>query len=280
MHQPIKTLIAASLLFAAIAPSLPVRADDFSEKGRDVFAKNQHAVVTLQVVQKVTARGKSSENKLETTGTVVDPSGLAVLSLSSCDPSELSRRLYGESSAEIEITDLKFLLEDGTEVPGEIVLRDKDLDLAFVRPKTKPATPMAAIDLAKSSHAQVLDQLVALNRLKRAAGRAYSASMERVSAVVQKPRTFYIPDAIQTETSPGSPVFTLDGGIVGIVVYRAVSASGGNARDCITPIILPAEDIAKAAAQAPTEVKPEEPKKETPAKTEKPAETPAAPAAK
>ena len=40
---------------------------------------------------------------------------------------------------ETEVNDIKILLEDGAEVPAEIVLRDKDLDLAFIRPKAKPA---------------------------------------------------------------------------------------------------------------------------------------------
>jgi hypothetical protein len=164
-------------------------------------------------------------------------------------------------------------MEDGTEVPSEIVLRDKDLDLAFIRPKTKPATPMDAIDLSKASHAQVLDQLLTLNRLKRAAGRAFCASVERISAVVQKPRTFYIPDGSQTDTALGSPAFALDGGIVGLIVMRAVNAQGAaSMRDCITAIVLPAEDIAKAAAQAPTEVKPSEEKKDAAPKAEAPKE--------
>ena len=164
---------------------------------------------------------------------------------------------------EIEVSDVKILLEDGTELPAEIVLRDKDLDLAFLRPKVKPATPMAAVDLSKSGKAQVLDEFITLNRLKRAAGRAFSASVERVSAVVQKPRTFYIPDSGQTETGLGSPAFTLDGNMLGLIVMRAVNSMGAPSwQDCLTGIILPAEDIAKAAAQAPTEVKPDEEKKD------------------
>ncbi len=145
-------------------------------------------------------------------------------------------------------------------------MRDKDLDLAFIRPKAKPASPMAAIDLAKSAPAQLLDQVITLNRLNSAAGRAYAASVERVSAVMQKPRTFYIPDSTMTSTTLGSPAFALDGKLVGVMVMRAVSSKGGgsrNYRDNMTTIILPAEDILKAAKQAP-EAKGGEEKKEAP----------------
>ena len=86
---------------------------------------------------------------------MVDPSGLTVLALSACDPTEMYQRMMSEEASkfklDIEVTDLKILLDDGTEIPSEIVLRDKDMDLAFIRPKTKPASPMAAVDLAKAA---------------------------------------------------------------------------------------------------------------------------------
>ena len=57
-------------------------------------------------------------------------------------------------------------------------------------------------------------------------------------------------------TALGSPAFALDGNIVGILVMRSISSGGGpsmnNFRpDNMTSIILPAEDVLKAAKQAP-----------------------------
>ena len=267
------THLAAAMALAGLASNS--RADELAEKGRDIFKKNQHAVVTVQEVLKVSAPGASRANeaKQELTGTVLDPSGLTVLALSACDPSEMYHRMLGSDASrgrvETEISDMKILLDDGTEMPAEIVLRDKDLDLAFIRPKAKPATPMASVDMSKTSPAQVLDQVVTLNRLNSAAGRAYSASAERISAVVQKPRTFYIPDSNMTSTTLGSPAFAMDGKLVGVVVMRAVNSKGGatrNYRDSLTTIILPADDITKAAAQAP-EAKGEPEKKDAPKET-------------
>lgn len=258
-------LVAAVLLALAGVG----RADEVSDKGREVFKKHQRTVVTVQLVQKVSysvggRSGESQEAKTDVTGAVIDPSGLTVLALSMVDPAETGRRIYGDRyKAEIEISDVKILLEDGAEIAAEIVLRDKDLDLAFIRPKAKLATPMAAIDLTKASSAQVLDTIISLNRLGRAASRAYSASIERISAVVQRPRTFYIPDSTMTATSSGSPAFALDGSIVGFFVMRTISSAGAGASrsDNSTYIILPAEDVLKAAKQAP-EAKGDEPKKE------------------
>ena len=126
---------------------------------------------------------------------------------------------------------------------------------------------MAAVDLNKSAPAQVLDQVITLNRLNSAAGRAYSASVERISAVIQKPRTFYIPDSTMTATTLGSPAFALDGNLVGRDGDARRQRQGrrrrGTVRDNLTSIILPAEDIAKAAKQAP-EAKGDSEKKDAP----------------
>lgn len=253
-------LLAALVLGILIAP---VRADEIADKGREIFKKNLHAVVTVQVVMKASRAGSTgNETKQEITGTVIDPSGLTVVALSACDPSEMYRRLSEDSKVEVEVSDVKILLEDGTELNSEIVLRDKDLDLAFIRPKTKPAHEMAFVDFANSGTAQVLEPIITLNRLNKAASRAQSASTDRISAVIQKPRTFYATESGMGGTL-GVPAFSLDGKILGIYVVRAVSAAGGpmNIRQNLSAIILPAEAIAKAAQQAP-EAKPESDKKE------------------
>ena len=273
-------LLALTLGIVLATPTYA--ADELGEKGRDIFKKNQRAVVTVQVVikMKMSMGGMSAqenESKEDVTGTVVDPSGLTVLALSSIEPNNMLAGLMGgmgdediKMKIDTELTDLKFLLDDGAEIPGEVVLRDKDLDLAFVRPKTKPATPMVAVDLSKPATAQILDQVITLNRLGTAAGRAYSASVERISAIVQKPRTFYIPDSTMTATSLGSPAFGLDGNILGIFVMRTVSSRSGQSGSMsmmfgsgptgLTSIIIPADAVLKAAKQAP-EAKGEEPKK-------------------
>jgi hypothetical protein len=213
--------------------------------------------VTVQVVLKASysSGGRSaepSESKNDVTGTVIDPSGLTVLALSACDPADLYRRISEDYKMETEVNDLKILLDDGTEMPAEIVLRDKDLDLAFIRPKTKPSSPMAAVDLSKSGDGGLLEQVVTLNRLNRAAGRGYSASLERISAVIEKPRTFYIPDSNMSSTSLGSPAFLLNGNVLGLFVMRAVKSGGSrNPRESMTTIIIPAADILKGAKQAP-----------------------------
>lgn len=241
MPSKLNVILAALALSAGL--SLHCNADELSEKGREIFKKNQRAVVTVLVVQKTTysSEGRTAppvEARHDLTGTVIDPTGLTVLALSACDPSEMARRMMGGRAAgykiDTEVSDVKILLDDGTEIASEIVLRDKDLDLAFIRPKAKLTNSLPAVDLSKAGKAQVLDQVVTLNRLNKAAGRAYAASVERITAVVQKPRTFYIPDSMMTGTALGSPAFTLDGNILGVNVMRIVGGgdeAGRNMRE-------------------------------------------------
>jgi len=159
---------------------------------------------------------------------------------------------------ETELSDVKILLDDGTELPSEVVLRDRDLDLAFIRPKTKVTTALSDLDLTKSAKADILDQIVTLNRLGNAAGRAYAASVERISAIVTRPRLFYVPDASMTTTTLGAPAFTLEGKPLGIFVLRAMKSKGGGGGglfnmqpENVAGIILPADEVVKAAKQAP-----------------------------
>jgi hypothetical protein len=262
MHHKQKLIWTTTLLLWAAA-LLPAQADDTAGKGRDIFKKYQRAVVTVQESVKATAAGgRSGEANLEITGTVIDPSGLTVVALSSCDPYELRRRMSPDYKVDSEVSNVRILLEDG-DLPAEIVLRDRDLDLAFIRPKTKPASPMPAVDLSNAGSAQVLDEIIALNRLNRVVSRAYSASVERITALVQKPRTFYIPDSTLTTTASGSPAFTADGKVLGVFVMRAIPTTSESRESPIAAIILPAEDILKGAKQAP-EVKPDSDKKEEP----------------
>lgn len=276
--NPSRLILYLALLTPLLA--VPCRADDLGDKGRAIFKKHQHTVVTVQVVLKSKFSmsgmgGQSSESRQDLTGTVVDPSGLTVLSLSATDPAQMMQNMFsgGDEEAkfkmETELSDVKILLDDGTEVPAEVVLRDKDLDLAFIRPKSKLAAPLSALELSNSGKAEVLDQVVALNRLGSAAGRAYAASLARISAVVSRPRLFYVPETGTGTAALGAPAFTLDGKPLGIFVMRALKEKSGGGgmgmfsfqNDALTGIIVPVEDILKSAKQVPAAIEEKEKEK-------------------
>lgn len=269
--QTIPNRFAARIVLVVLAGmfAAPLLADELGEKGREVFKNNRHCVVTVQIVVKSKFSmggmgGQANESRQDVTGTLIDASGLTVLSLAATDPGQMMQNVMSSMNDdeskfkfETELSDVKILMEDGSEVPAEVVLRDRDLDLAFVRPKSKLSSPVTALDLSKSGKVDILDQVIALNRLGNAAGRAYAASVERIAAVVERPRLFYVPETSFTTTGLGAPAFTLDGKVVGLFVMRALKGrSGGTAMmgmqpENITGIILPAEAVLKAAKQVP-----------------------------
>jgi hypothetical protein len=260
-------IVALCLCFGCLSG----HADELAEKGKAIFKKHHEAVVTVQLVLKSKISlpglgGQANESRQDVTGTVVDPSGVTVLSLSATDPAAMLQSMVsieGDEESrfkmESELSDVKILLADGTEIAAEVILRDKDLDLAFVRPKTRVNAPMPALDLSQAGTAEILDQVLTLNRLGNAASRAYSATLARIAALVQKPRLYYVPDASLGGMTLGAPAFTLDGKVLGLFVVRASRAKSGGGgfgmftvqNDHMTEIIVPAQDIARALKQVP-----------------------------
>ena len=110
--------------------------------------------------------------------------------------------------------------------------------------------------MAIAGKADILDPLVALNRLGNASGHACSVCVERIAAVVTAPRLFYIPESSATSTKLGSPAFNLDGKPLGVFVVRALKGKGSTDMmtrqpENVTVIVLPAADILNSARQAP-----------------------------
>jgi len=166
-------------------------AGETEDAARAILEKNKSAVVTVRIVVKVQMSfmgmdgEEAEESKSEATGTVITPDGLTVLALSAMDPTTLIANMLGgmmDDNMKInnEVSDVKILSDTGAEIPATVVLRDKDLDLGFVRPVEKPAQPMAFLDLSAGGGAQILDQLVVLNRLGKVANRVYAVSFERI----------------------------------------------------------------------------------------------------
>jgi len=254
--------VVAAAMCACLLLLSQVHGDEVATNGRQVVEKWQNAVVTVRLVIKMTfAMGGSEsheeEQKSDVNGTVVDASGLTVVSLSEADPSEMFKRMAARAggeepqmNVESQVTDVKLRFADGTEVPAKIVLRDKDLDLAFVRPAEKLAQPVAAADLTQSAAPQVLDEVITLVRLGDFGDWAIAPRVDRIQAILAKPRTVYVP---QDSDRSGAPVFSLEGKMVGVTVVRL--PSGPSATPAMedmggVAVILPAADILEVAKQA------------------------------
>ena len=182
-------------LLAALPAAIQAEDAELRAKAREIYGKNKDAVVSVKIVTKTHyvysgAQMNDHEQKREVTGTIVDPSGLCIISESSAEPNngmDFSFDNGGEEmkfKPETKVTDLKIVYPDGTEIAAEFALKDKDLDVAFVRPTEKLEKPAPFLQLAKSADPEVLDPVISIGRLGRTLSRASTVAIDHVEAII------------------------------------------------------------------------------------------------
>ena len=206
--------------------------------------------VSVTVRIEVSAGGRSfppTERKLEALGTVLGEDGLIVLSLNEVDPTDsILSRMRGPADINVNYTEVLILRPDGSEIEADFLLKDEDLDLAFIRPpqnrnKKSKATTFNFIeyDASLPPKLQALDEVVSLGKLGRNLYRKSTLQLGWVNAVIEKPRDYYVIENV----TPGTPVFDQSGRWVGITAFRK---EGGKPSGVIT---VPAKDVMEIAEQ-------------------------------
>lgn len=262
--------IALIISFSSTTPS--AWSHDNMAATKEVIDKWNDVVITVKAVTnlRVIVQGREvskSDNEIEAVATIIDPSGLAVLSNSTIDPTRVYSEIFkqaktgaeGMSKLETEITDIKMLLPSGKELSAKVVMKDSDMDMAFIMPTTKLDKPIHALDLSKESTPDILDNIVILSRLGKIAGRIPSISVHRIEAIIKKPRIFYVIDQNVLGGKLGTPVFSMDGKVIGIFLLRVVqseqkgsllSTTLGINTFGLMSVILPTGEVKEIAKQA------------------------------
>jgi hypothetical protein len=249
------------------------------EAARKTLQTYDKAIISISAVVKIDmGRGGSPrEEKAQCVGAIIDPCGLAVTSLTNLNPEGLFKLRFGrmggpQMNVDCRVQGVKFRLTDGKEVPARIVLKDEDLDLAFVAPIKPLDAPtqakIAAIPLDKAAaQAEMLDPVILVSRSGTGLNCIATLGLGRIAAVLSKPRSCYLCSG----GTLGLPAFDREGRILGIFC-RCVSVEGedpGNLGDFMTSLlstgrlILPAAEIARLVPEAKAEMK-------KPANAEKP----------
>jgi hypothetical protein len=228
------------------------------QAAKAVFEQWKDAVVTVKLVRKMqmVVRGRemnSREAESEISGTVVHESGLTVVSLFASDPENALAEWMPDEDFKMEsrISQAKIVLPDGKEIPGKVVLRDKDLDLAYIRPDDK-SLKLTGLPLENGAPLSILDPVILLSRLDRSADRAPTVRIEHVSAVVEKPRRMYVLGmSLGSINDLGCPVLDGNGKAAGLMLIKLAPAAARQAMvSGITPVVLPAAQVAEITKQA------------------------------
>jgi hypothetical protein len=260
------------------------------ESGRKVLKTDENALVGITAIAKIQIKatgggGGSAERevKIDCTSLAIDASGLSVTSLTNLNPQNTLPRMRGknrdgeatEITFECELRGIKMRLPDGTEVPARILLKDDDLDLAFLAP-SEPLSDenkkkIAVVSLEPPKSTLVLDPIIQLGRTSKDFNYAPAVQLANITAVLTKPRTYYL----GATTGLGAPIFSAEGKLTGIVT-RFVAAEKESGGDPLSAafhsaqsgggaaprVILPTADIAKLVDQAKEAAKKPAPKEE------------------
>ncbi len=253
-------LILALACLGCLTPA--ARSDDAQNAAaRKIFNEKKDCVIYVSAIAKTSFSGNSAkdtplnlpdqESKVESLGTLIDASGLVVTVLGQLDP---GRNITGRSvrtaqgvvkvEASSTLKEVKVIMPDGTEIPAEIVMKDADLDLAFVRintgSKEAKGVTFQAVDLKDSAPGEILDETVTLTRMDEVLNRTPSVARGQINNITKKPRTFLRAGG----AVGGCPTFLANGKILGITAGRTLTGK--------TPwaVIIPAADVLEIADQA------------------------------
>jgi len=246
---------------AAVAAAPHAQGQDSAyETAKQAYGQWKDAVVTVKLVRKMrmVAQGRemdTSEDESEIVGTVIHESGLTAASLFAADPQSAFAERWSRAgvSVDTQITQAKIVLADGKEIPGKVVLRDKDLDLIYIRPDDK-TLKLKHVPVDRGAELSVLSPVILLGRLDRSADRAPTVRVERVSAVVEKPRLMYVlAMGVDSMNDFGAPVLDEKGDPVGLMLVKVAPAGAGRAvrsSGLLSPVVMPGEQVAKITKQA------------------------------
>jgi hypothetical protein len=238
-----------------------------------LIAERSQAVVSIKLVLKMKGAffgPEGQEYEQDTSGLMIDPHGIVLASSNEMGgvPPALKQMLGQMGELSIEPQNIKVVIgTDPTEFDAEIITRDSDLDLAWLRIKTTDDKRFTALDLSDSTDCRLGQKLVMVDRMNKYFDRAPVVEEFRIAGITTKPRRLYVPN---TELGSGycAPIFTMDGKFIGVKILQipesdaspdnpfAAMAQMGDLQSMMTGFILPAETIRQATQRATTASQP------------------------
>ncbi|KAA9134069.1 trypsin-like peptidase domain-containing protein [Marinihelvus fidelis] len=235
-----------------------------------VVNAHQEALVTVKYVLSLNMGqgmgGMEQEQENELTCSMVSADGLVICSNNDLSGSiDLIKRISGPAGSDMSATtkDFKVLIGNSPDAyDAEIVARDTELDLAWIRVTDPGDHSFAHLDFSNSADASIGESIITIRRAGSSFGRTPVATQTHIGGISSKPRKLYIPQ-LQSMNGKGLPAFTADGRIIGLMVTQLpeeMGQSGGgmgmlgagmaNLQDAMFGLILPIADVARATERA------------------------------
>lgn len=246
-------LFLSATALAAASVALRAAPEAEAATGRALMKRHADAIVGIELVVTVKMKmgereAPPTERRIEVNGTVISPTGLTVTSLVSVDPQmqfdsarSAQGGMRGVELVGAEFKEVKLRLADGKEVAARFVLKDADLDLAFMAPESEDAgRTFPFVSLAEAAEGKVMETYYLVARASKSLQRVAIGRTSEVLGVVEKPRRVYL----LTEQMLGMPIFDPQGKVLGISLQHF---AGGRMSGMV---VLPAPDIADMAKQA------------------------------
>jgi hypothetical protein len=234
-----------------LRPAAALHADAPADMMRALVAKYSGSVVSLRMVLKAS---QNQQAEMEASGIVIDPNGLVVTTNTAIDPGAMYAGMLGEDAAAsmtTSVVSMKIVLASGQELPARVVLRDKDRNIAIVRPLNKPAHAMVWVNFKGNAGARLGDPAYILGRLGKAGGRKPQATSMRIISVVEKPRRLFVLDP-SAYSYLGNVVFNESGQPLGMMSMRVTRMGRSmNMSDTFVAVVVPTSDVWEVAVQAP-----------------------------
>jgi hypothetical protein len=143
-----------------------------------------------------------------------------------------------DPKVEVKSSALHVRLNDGTEVPVGMSLKDEELGLLVLtqeKSDTAPARKFKALSLDGAPRAKFLDELIVVRRHDSMAGFSVSGSGIRVDALQLKPRTTYLSSGLASNQGL-APCFDVQGRLVAL----AIGAMQAIAPDEVSDLVVQA----------------------------------------
>ena len=267
------------------------RAQDDPAVFQQLMREKAETVVSIKLLLKIKGARFGPEGhqvEQDTSGLMIDPSGLVLTSSNEMGgvPPALKQVMAQLGEISIEPTNIKVLIgTDPKEYDAEILTRDSELDLAWLRIKNEEGMKFAAQDLTEAADCKLGQKLFTLDRTDKFFDRAPVIEEFRIAGITTKPRHLYVPNTI-LGSGFCTPIYTDNGKFVGVKILQipdidasaannplANAAQMGDIQSLMGGFILPAEVIQAATERAKNAPEPESAPTSTPSEDLTPSAT-------